>query len=179
MSNHLPPPDTAPASEQPAPAPPTEPPATPTAAAKRTITPLVAGAIGLVLGATIVGGTWAITAAVGPGEPDTFTLTGKFQLTDEVLSVDNDTCRGRADSGYQDIAEGTSVTVYGAKGDVVATGNLGDSKPDDSGLTCTFKVAVEDVPKGETFYKVEVSHRGTVQLSAKEAENGELAASLG
>ncbi|MFD6549429.1 hypothetical protein [Streptomyces sp. NPDC058398] len=100
----------------------------------------------------------------------TVTLEGEFALTDEVLSVD---------SGYEDIAEGTSVTVYGAKGDVVATGSLGDSKPSDSGLACTFKIAVEDVPKGEKFYKVEVSHRGTVQLSAEEAKAGELAASLG
>jgi len=179
MNDQLPPqPDTPPAGEQPIPAPPVDPPTMLAPAAKRTIAPLAAGAIGLVLGAGIVGGIWGITAVSGPGKPATFTLNGEFVLTDEVLTV-GDSCRGRAGSGYEDIAEGTSVTVYGAKGDVVATGNLGNSKISDTGLACTFKVAVEDVPKGETFYKVEVSHRGTVQLSAKEAENGELAASLG
>jgi hypothetical protein len=45
--------------------------------------------------------------------------------------------------------------------------------------SCVFDVAVPEVPKGEKFYKVEVSHRGTLQLTAKEAENGGLAASLG
>jgi hypothetical protein len=74
MTDNLPPePDTPPASEQPIPPRPAEPPATPQAAAKRTITPLAAGAIGLAVGADLVGGTWAITAAAGPGKPDTFT----------------------------------------------------------------------------------------------------------
>ncbi|WP_223731114.1 hypothetical protein [Streptomyces purpurogeneiscleroticus] len=68
--------------------------------------------------------------------------------------------------------------MYGAKGDVVATGGLGRSTSGVAGA-CTFKIAVLDVPKGEKTYKVEVSHRGTVQLTAKQAENGELAASLG
>jgi hypothetical protein len=67
--------------------------------------------------------------------------------------------------------------VYGAGGDVVATGALGKSKA--VSYSCVFEIAVDDVPKGEKFYKVEVSHRGTLQLSAKEAESGELAASLG
>jgi hypothetical protein len=139
--------------------------------------PLVAGVIGLALGAGVVGGAWAITAG-GPGDPETFTLEGSFELTDEIVS-DGDGCKGRYDSGYDDIAEGTSVTVYGAGGDVVATGALGDSEEDEDGTTCTFAVAVDDVPKGENFYKVEVSHRGTVQLTAEEAENGGLGVSLG
>ncbi|MDN3021976.1 hypothetical protein [Streptomyces sp. S.PB5] len=139
---------------------------------------MAAGLIGLVLGSGIVGGVWAITAA-GPGEPETFTLEGSFTLTDEVVSDGDDGCKGEYDSGYDDIAEGTSVTVYGAGGDVVATGSLGDSAEDEYGTTCTFDVVVDDVPKGEKFYKVEVSHRGTLQLTAEEAENGELAASLG
>ncbi|MET8138008.1 hypothetical protein [Streptomyces sp. NPDC005251] len=71
-----------------------------------------------------------------------------------------------------------AVTVYSAKGDVIATGHLGNSKSPNYD-TCVFDVAVPDVPKGEKFYKVEVSHRGTVQMSAKEAEAGEFGASLG
>ncbi|MGW4825551.1 hypothetical protein ACWEP4_43480 [Streptomyces sp. NPDC004227] len=38
---------------------------------------------------------------------------------------------------------------------------------------------VEDVPKGEKFYKVEVSHRGTLQLTVEEAESGQFGDSLG
>ncbi|MFG2803315.1 hypothetical protein OIE43_07780 [Streptomyces pseudovenezuelae] len=144
----------------------------------RRMNPLVAGMIGLVLGAGVVGGAWALTAA-GSGAPETFTLEGTFELTDEVVSDGSDGCKGRYDSGYDDIAEGTSVTVYGADGEVVATGALGDSAEDEDGTSCTFAVAVDDVPKGEKFYKVEVSHRGTVQLSAEEAQDGALAVSLG
>ncbi|MET7735252.1 hypothetical protein ABZT02_28370 [Streptomyces sp. NPDC005402] len=164
-------PPPAPAPVMPAPFPPQ------VAVPGRRMNPAVAGMIGLALGAGIVGGVWAISAA-GTGDPGTFTLEGSFDLTDDVVSDGGDGCQGRYDSGYDDIAEGTSVTVYGAGGEVVATGALGDSKEDEDG-TCTFAVAVDGVPKGERFYKVEVSHRGTVQLTAEEAENGELAASLG
>ncbi|MFC9268948.1 hypothetical protein ACFTXJ_14395 [Streptomyces zhihengii] len=153
---------------------PDTPPPTP---AKKTLSPLTAGILGLALGAGIVGATWAITANQSP---DTFTLKGSFALTDEVYNdPSSEDCRGSVTSGYDDIAEGTSVTVYGAGDDVIATGHLGNSEGNDSGTICTFEVAIEDVPKGEKFYKVEVSHRGTVQLTAEEAENGDLFASLG
>ncbi|WP_406424277.1 hypothetical protein [Streptomyces sp. NBC_01589] len=36
-------------------------------------------------------------------------------------------------------------------------------------------VAVDDVPKGEKFYQVEVPHRGKAQLGGLEAEDGKLA----
>lgn len=159
-----------------APPPPAAPP-TVAEAPKKRLSPLAAGLTGLAVGAGIVGGAWAITANNGPDEPATFTLEGAFALTDDAISDGDGGCRGDYDGGYDDIAEGTSVTVYGASGDVVATGELGDSTYDS--YTCTFDIAVEDVPKGEKFYKVEVSHRGTLQLTAEEAENGELAASLG
>ncbi|MER5584834.1 hypothetical protein ABT090_24805 [Streptomyces asoensis] len=166
-------PDIAPPTPGPA-APETPPmPATPP---RQPLRPITAGFIGLAIGAALVGGAWAITATSDAG-PGTFTLEGSFALTDDATMDDNGRCGGRSDGGYDDIAEGASVTVYGASGDVIATGALGDSAYDDG--TCTYEVAVDDVPKGEKFYKVEVSHRGTVQLSAEEAENGEFSASLG
>lgn len=146
-------------------------------APKKRLGALAAGLLGLVAGAGIMGGIWAITANSGPDAPATFTLEGTFTLTDDVVPTDGDGCSASYDSGYDDIAEGASVTVYGAGGDVVATGELGDSKY--ASYACIFDVAVPEVPKGEKFYKVEVSHRGTIQLSAEEAENGELSASLG
>ncbi|MFG3186588.1 hypothetical protein [Streptomyces nigra] len=164
--------------EQPAtPPPPIEPPAVPVSEpAKKRLSPLAAGLVGLAAGAAIVGSIWAITATSGPEGPATFTLEGTFTLTEDATESGDD-CSASYDSGYDDISEGTSVTVYGAKGDVIATGELGDSTYSD--YVCEFAIAVPDVPKGEKFYKVEVSHRGTLQLSAEEAENGELAASLG
>ncbi|MEV4784023.1 hypothetical protein AB0K53_00965 [Streptomyces tuirus] len=163
--------------EQPAiPPQPTTPPAEPTPdKPKKRLTPLAAGLIGLAVGAGIVGATWAITANNGPNKPATFTLEGTFALTEDAVAL-GDSCHGTG--GYDDIGTGTSVTVYGAKGDVVATGQLGGGKETGYGA-CDFTVNVPDVPKGEKFYKVEVSHRGTLQLTAEEAENGEFAGSLG
>lgn len=178
MTNDLPEQPTTPPLPDTPPLPPAEPSAVPAAEVpKKRLSPLAAGLTGLALGASIVGGIWAITANSGPSEPATFTLEGTFTLTEDAIGTGDDDCSASYDSGYDDIAEGTSVTVYGAKGDVVATGELGDSEY--ASYTCTFDIAVPDVPKGEKFYKVEVSHRGTLQLSAEEAENGELAASLG
>lgn len=173
MDDHIPEPPATPPTVPPAgwPATPEVP-----APAKRRLGPVAAGLIGLAVGAGIVGGIWAITAAGGPSEPGTFTLEGDFTLTEDATDTGDD-CGVGYDSGYDDIAEGTSVTVYGADGDVIATGALGDSTY--LNYTCVFDISVPDVPKGEKFYKVEVSHRGTLQLSAEEAENGGLSASLG
>jgi hypothetical protein len=188
MTNDLPP---MPNTPSPVPGePPTMPAAAP--AAKRRLSPLAAGLIGLVAGAAIVGGAWAIvgnsnddapaadgkgTSAVDAlnGKPGEFTLDGSFELTDGAVDDGLGGCEGSG--GYEDIAEGASVTVYDAAGAVIATGSLGTSTYELG--TCTFDVSVGHVPKGEDFYKVEVSHRGTVQLTADEAESGQLAASLG
>lgn len=157
---------------------PADPPAVPAAETpKKRLSPIAAGLLGVVVGAGLMGGIWAITANNGPDAPATFTLEGTFTLTERAVPSDGDGCTAAYDSGYDDIAEGASVTVYGAAGDVIATGELGDSKY--ASYACIFDIAVPEVPKGEKFYKVEVSHRGTIQLSAEEAENGELAASLG
>ncbi|MFF2124411.1 hypothetical protein ACFVW1_03235 [Streptomyces olivochromogenes] len=184
MTNDLPPmPETPP--------PPAEPPAEP-APEKRRISPLAAGLIGLATGAAIVGGAWAATsgdnsdgdkadskasAAVSPltASPDTFTLTGDFKLTDGATSDGLGGCEGTG--GYDDIAEGAAVTVYDAAGSVIATGSLGSSSYDVP--NCNFDVSIDGVPGGEDFYKVEVSHRGTVQLNADQAKNGLFAATLG
>ncbi|WP_420031357.1 hypothetical protein ACN2WE_00040 [Streptomyces sp. cg28] len=155
---------------------PTGPP--PPASGRRRRNLLVTGALGILLGAGIVGAIWAGMSAGGPSEPRTFTLTGTFQLVDgeSVASDGTGGCEGAF--GYDDIAEGTSVTVYGADGDVIATGQLGQSQGS-AGTPCTFQISIDSVPEGENFYKVEVSHRGTVQLTAEEAQAGQLGATLG
>jgi hypothetical protein len=188
MTNDLPPlPDMPPSTPAP------EPLAVPVPAApKKRLGPLAAGLIGLATGAAIVGATWAITATgddststagskkptaahAVKASPDTFTLTGDFQLTDGATSDGLGGCEGTG--GYDDISEGASITVYDAAGAVIATGALGSSSYD--APTCTFDVSINNVPGGQHFYKVEVSHRGTVQLSADEAKNGLFEASLG
>ncbi|MGW5609373.1 hypothetical protein ACWEWI_25360 [Streptomyces sp. NPDC003753] len=171
MTDQLPPKPTIPP-------PPAEPAAVPTPElAKRRLGPLAAGVLGLAVGAGIVGATWAVTANSGPGDPGTFTLKGSFELTDSVVPDGNGGCAGH--DGYDDIRDGTAVTVYNAAGSVIGTGALDTSKYDEDTYKCSFDVAVPDVPKGEKFYKVEVSHRGTLQLTAEEAENGQFGGSLG
>lgn len=183
MSTDAPPPTEPPATpEVPAtPEPPVAPEAPPmpaeppTAAAKKRLSPLLAGALGLVVGAGAVGATWAITANQEPPAPDTFTLTGAFALTDGATEDGDDGCAGTG--GYDDISEGASVTVYNGAGEIAATGSLGTATY--AAGICLFDVSVDDVPKGEKFYQVEVSRRGKVQLTAKQAEGGNFSATLG
>ncbi|MBK3584285.1 hypothetical protein JHN49_11305 [Streptomyces sp. MBT57] len=99
---------------------------------------------------------------------------GAFTLTED--AIDGRTgCYGT--DGYDDIEEGTSVTVYDGAGDITATGILGTSTY--AGGLCVFDIAIDNVPTGEKFYQVEVSHRGKVHLTADEAEAGKLSVSLG
>lgn len=170
---------------------PAAPPAPATATGKpstrRTLTTLL---IGAVAGAAIVGGTWYTTssssdtssiAIATDGKPaaakGTFTLNGEFVLTDGAVDDGAGGCEGSG--GYDDIALGTSVTVYDAAGAVIATSSLLLSEFDRAAGTCTYDVSVDGVPGGKNFYQVEISHRGKIQLSAEEATSGAFAGSLG
>ncbi|WP_326601190.1 hypothetical protein OG930_01730 [Streptomyces sp. NBC_01799] len=113
-------------------------------------------------------------AGTGDDQPATFSLTGAFALTDGVVRTDDIGCKGTR--SYDDSAEGTCVTVYDPAGGVAATGDFGSSKYAEG--YCIFKVAVDDVPKGEKFYQVEVPHPGKAQLGGMEAEDGKLATTL-
>jgi hypothetical protein len=168
---------------------PAAPPAANTAAGKpstrRTLTTLL---IGAVAGAAIVGGTWyttsrdtgsSVTVDGKPvaGPPGTFTLKGEFVLTDGAVDDGIGGCEGSG--GYEDIALGTSVTVYDAAGAVIATSALVLSEFDRAAGTCTYDVDVPRVPSGQNFYQVEISHRGKIQLTADEAKGGSFSGSLG
>lgn len=135
------------------------------------------GVAGLVIGASAVGGVWA--AQAGPADPGSFTLQGHMTLTGDHIPAgeEGEGCTGY--SGFSDIAEGASVTVYDPAGKVLATGALGAGKPDEDSGPCRFPVRVASVPKGSKFYQVEVTHRGKVTITAAEAEHGKYGASLG
>lgn len=151
-------------------------PETPPAAKWRWPHPLVTGLAGLVVGAGAVGLAWGLSGG-GSDAPKPFTLTGAMTLTGDNVPVGDtsEDCTGY--SGYEDIAAGASVTVYDSAGKVVATGALGTGKP--KSAACVFPVRVPEVPGGSKFYRVEVSHRGQITVTAAEAKAGEFAASLG
>jgi hypothetical protein len=142
----------------------------------------VGAVAGLVIGAGGVGAAWAAHGSgSGSGSGSSFTLLGSLELTDAV-DVDAEATACQGDGGYDDIAQGASVTVYDAAGTVVATGSLGEGKratPGDTTTSCVFPVTVLKVPGGSKFYGVEVTHRGKVTVSDADARAGKFAATLG
>ncbi|MFB7341863.1 hypothetical protein [Streptomyces hydrogenans] len=157
---------------------------------------VIAVLVGVAIGAGALGAAWALTgterassesdrlsitpsSATSSESPSptltTFLLTGTLLLTSGVVSDGTGGCEGS--NGFDDITEGAAVTVYDASGTVVATGELGESTR--QGGACSFDVLVPDVPTGEGFYQVEVTHRGTIQLSEEEAMSGSFGGSLG
>nr|WP_257019028.1 hypothetical protein [Streptomyces sp. TLI_235] len=144
--------------------------------------PLATGVAGIAFGAGAVGLWWnvaddaPVTAAASSSpspSAEPFTLMGALTLNQ--VSLGDGPCSGRG--GYNDIGEGTPVTVYNASGEVVAKGRLGTGVR--SGAACQFSVSVPDVPAGTKFFQVEVSHRGKITIEAEDARMGRFSASLG
>ncbi|MGM1057817.1 hypothetical protein [Saccharothrix sp. Mg75] len=112
----------------------------------------------------------------GASAPETFELTGAMALLDGATGA---ATRGECEGyrGYDDIAEGTQVTVYDASGKAVGLGRLANAEY--SSGVCGFTFAVPDVPIGEKIYQVEVSHRGKVSFDAEAARKGDVTLTLG
>ena len=158
---------------------------------RRWVGPFVGG---VAVGALLLSVAWGLSQPKGPGPallfraatgggtttnspstPATFTMVGTFSLYGTSSSIGG-TCHGSG--GYSDIADGASVTVYDAAGKVDAIGAI--TKPESlGGLGCTFSVVVSDVPNGEKFYQVEITHRGKITVTADDAKAGRVALSLG
>ncbi|MFG2696463.1 hypothetical protein [Kitasatospora sp. NPDC048407] len=161
---------------------PAEPPTAgaPAARTRRWLLPVAAGVAGVLVGAGGVGAAWWLSgseqaSAERQSTPKVFTLSGWMSLTGSNAATEDGSCAGLR--GYDDISEGTAVTVYDATGQVVAVGALADAKR--VGTTCKLHVLVPMVPTGPKFYQVEVGHRGKIMLSAENAAAGAFAASLG
>jgi hypothetical protein len=159
-------------------APPEMPVATPT---RRNLVPLLVAALAVAVVAVIVLVVVMLTSGDDSdgdagGGGGSFEMTGTFSLTDGATGyTEQGDCEGYR--GYDDISEGTLVTVYSSSGDVLATGRLGRSSY--QGAVCEFEITVANVPGGHDFYQVEVSHRGKIAVPSDEARAGEVALTLG
>lgn len=135
-------------------------------------------------GAALVGALWVGLDLADSGAPtgipgtstsgEAFDLRGTFTLNSGGYAYS--TCGGSG--GYSDITTGTTVTVYNAAGTVLSQGALGTGRPNGAG-SCVFTLSAPNVPAGEKFYLVEVSHRGRIMVQPDDARNGNVALSLG
>lgn len=102
-----------------------------------------------------------------------FSLTGSLDLKTSSLTAvdllsDGGPCSGKG--GYSDIADGTQVVVSDGAGATLALGQITNSVY--SPADCHFDLAVDHIPAGRSFYKVEVSHRGGVQYTEQQMKQG-------
>ncbi|MEU1720352.1 hypothetical protein [Nonomuraea sp. NPDC005692] len=81
----------------------------------------------------------------------------------QVLTENELTCRGGG--GFDDLRQGAQVVVTDAAGTTIALGQLSGGSWK-RGVGCIFLFTVPDVPGGEKFYGVEISHRGRAQYTA-------------
>lgn len=146
---------------------------------KRPKTAWVVGAAALLAGGAIGFGVGHVTADDGDLAPvapaaKTVSADGTLALVTTSLGSSADGCYGTG--GYSDIHRGTQVVISDASGKTVALGAL--SGGGRGGATrCEFSFHVDGIPKGEAFYKVEVSHRGGIQYT--ESQLASLALTLG
>lgn len=135
-----------------------------------------------VAGAALVGSLWVGLDLARSGSPSApavtagqaFDLSGTFTLYSTGYGYS--ACGGSG--GYSDITTGTAVTVYNAAGTVLSQGALGTGHSNGAG-TCVFSLSALNVPAGEKFYLVEVSHRGRIMVQPDDARYGRVALSLG
>ncbi|MEV6607414.1 hypothetical protein [Kutzneria sp. NPDC051319] len=156
---------------------------------RRWVGPFVGG---IAVGALLLSVVWGLSQPKGPGPgalfqaaagtggttssaAATFTMLGTFKLYGTSTGTSS-MCHGSG--GYSDIADGAAVTVYDAAGKVTAVGAI--TQPSSLGvLGCTFSIVVPNVPNGEKFYQIEISHRGKVTVTADDAKAGRVSLTLG
>lgn len=129
-------------------------------------------AVGMMVTATLV---FDLIRGTDKGPATTFMIAGQMQVSGSGsnLAFGNSVgeCRGKA--GYDDLREGAQVVVAAANGKTIAIGRLGTGKSTTVGgdgsvarlVACTFPITVQDVPDGEDFYKITVTHRGTQEYT--------------
>jgi hypothetical protein len=105
--------------------------------------------------------------------PDTITVAGIVTLTDNEGFVGHSsggTCAGTG--GYDDLALGTSVTVYDGGSAIIGGGYVNAATY--NGNACVLAFEIPEIPAGKGFYQVEISHRGKISEDEKNVELGTL-----
>ncbi|MEU4578946.1 hypothetical protein [Nonomuraea sp. NPDC023979] len=113
-------------------------------------------------GLAVVATVWLRAPVMAPA----LTVDGSVTVRGEPPAVlTNNELSCTTGGGFDDIRQGAQVVVTDAAGKTIALGELsaGSWKRN---VGCIFLFNVEDVPAGEKFYGVEVSHRGRVQYTA-------------
>jgi hypothetical protein len=109
-------------------------------------------------------------AAMAGGAAETHTVTGEISLhgSGSTYLSDGETCSGTG--GYSDLDQGTQVTLHNGKGESLANSALESGIYDSSTRACVFSYSLSAVPK-DTFYRLEVSHRGVLEYSYAEMQD--------
>jgi hypothetical protein len=104
---------------------------------------------------------------------DTMTVAGIVKLTD-VDGFDGHSTGGSCagNGGYDDLAVGTSVTVYDGSSAIIGGGFVNSASY--NGSSCVLSFEIPDIPSGRGFYQVEISHRGKISEDEKNAVAGTL-----
>jgi hypothetical protein len=105
--------------------------------------------------------------------PDTITVAGIVTLTDNEGFVGHSsggTCAGTG--GYDDLALGTSVTVYDGGSAIIGGGYVNAATY--NGNACVLAFEIPEIPAGKGFYQVEISHRGKISEDENNVELGTL-----
>ena len=101
---------------------------------------------------------WLLSHGGGPvfRAPTSFTVQG-------TLTIQGGDCSGW---GYEDLHDGTEVTLTDENDKLLAVGALTRTS------TCSFTFSFDNVPPGRQFYGVTVTHRGTLHDNEQQLRQG-------
>lgn len=117
------------------------------------------------MGAVMVIGVLGLSACSSSFDAEGTITLGPDGVTQSSLAGGE--CDGS--SGYDDITPGAQV-ILSADGKTVGKGELEEAKYDDG--YCVFPFEVTGVAGGSDFYSVEISHRGEMEYTQDELEEG-------
>lgn len=108
-------------------------------------------------------------------------VRGGIVLAKDDYAIEGTRCAGRG--GFDDIAPGAQVRITDRDGTLIGLGAITEGVVTDSDNgklrdACLMFWRVDDVPRFQQFYGVEVSHRGIIQATEAELLGGEFTLSL-